>query len=465
MLPLVWTLAIAGLLLWYYHAWGFDDPYITFRYAENIAQGNGFVYNSGDTTLSTTTPLMTLLLALVGLVGIDIPLAGAIIGCISLALGGLVLWAIADRWQARLVGATALLLYPISPLLVQTIAAETTLYLLLILVGFLALVHDKYAVAGVFLALATITRADGILAAACAGGYLLWFRQWRAILALSVGFLAGMLPWLVYALATFGSPFPVTLYAKQQQGLMQGRHQFFDAFIIMGVDMLSRFSARWLGVLAIVGIAGLVKNPRWLLLIGWNVLYFAGYSILGVASYFWYYAPLVIGLVVLVGMGVEMLYEAVACRFSRRWATVLVAVLLLVTVIPRLDRIHTIQRSPDPRLPIYIDVGTWLRTHTPPDASVGTLEIGIIGYHAQRDIIDFAGLLQPDIAAQLSTTRDFNDSSLWAFHHYHPDYLVLRDGKFTAIEQDETFQTICQSQATFETSRYKYVLVIYACSW
>lgn len=50
-------------------AWGsythyiYEDAYITFRYARNLANGNGFVYNVSERIYGTTTPLFTLLLA------------------------------------------------------------------------------------------------------------------------------------------------------------------------------------------------------------------------------------------------------------------------------------------------------------------------------------------------------------------------------------------------------------------
>ncbi|HEC35405.1 MAG TPA: hypothetical protein ENI39_02600, partial [Anaerolineae bacterium] len=40
-----------------------DDAYITFRYARNLVEGRGFVYNLGERVLGTTTPLYTLLLS------------------------------------------------------------------------------------------------------------------------------------------------------------------------------------------------------------------------------------------------------------------------------------------------------------------------------------------------------------------------------------------------------------------
>ncbi len=42
----------------------FDDAYITFRYARNLADGAGFVYNPGQPVMGTSTPLYTLWLAM-----------------------------------------------------------------------------------------------------------------------------------------------------------------------------------------------------------------------------------------------------------------------------------------------------------------------------------------------------------------------------------------------------------------
>src|SRR5829696_1795487 len=85
----VWSSLIAGGLFWFFRTYGYDDPYITYRYASNLAQGAGFVYNAGERILSTTTPLYTLILALAGLTGASIPIASNLIACLSLALGGL----------------------------------------------------------------------------------------------------------------------------------------------------------------------------------------------------------------------------------------------------------------------------------------------------------------------------------------------------------------------------------------
>src|SRR4030081_2329551 len=55
------VVALATRLLTGPHA--IDDAYITFRYARNLAEGLGLVYNPGEWVLGTTAPLWAVLLA------------------------------------------------------------------------------------------------------------------------------------------------------------------------------------------------------------------------------------------------------------------------------------------------------------------------------------------------------------------------------------------------------------------
>src|SRR5688500_154805 len=58
----VWLAGVLGVLvIWLWVMVSFrgmpvDDPYITYRYAANIASGNGYVYNLGEHVQSTSTP-------------------------------------------------------------------------------------------------------------------------------------------------------------------------------------------------------------------------------------------------------------------------------------------------------------------------------------------------------------------------------------------------------------------------
>ena len=51
------------VFLWSNAPYDIDDAPITYRYAQNLADGKGFVYNEGEYIQGTTTPLYTLALA------------------------------------------------------------------------------------------------------------------------------------------------------------------------------------------------------------------------------------------------------------------------------------------------------------------------------------------------------------------------------------------------------------------
>jgi hypothetical protein len=463
-LVLVWLAIISGALFWRFHGFGYDDPYITYRYSLNIAQGWGFVYNHGERILSTTTPLYALLLVVVAWLGLDVPLISNVISCLSLAYGGWVFWKLGQHWRIPLLGLAGALLYPPLQLIFTTIGSEMAFYIALILGGILACVERRYLLMAVLLALATLTRADAVLAVAVVALYVLLCVRplpWSAALL----YCAILLPWFTFAWLYFGAPFPVTLSAKQQQGLMEGSRTFGE-----GVLRLLRGYAinPWYALhtaLALIGIGALVARWRQALLVfGWTICYCMGYVLLGVSSYFWYYAPLGAGLILLVGLGLAVLYSFVKRIAKPHIAQIAAAVVLLAMLAVEVRTFLTVPNT-DSRQQIYRNMGLWLHNNTPTDASVGALEIGIIGYYAERRMIDFAGLIQPDVAFQLSKTTTYEDSARWAIERFRPDYLILHDGIFPSIEQSALVQSQCRPAANFDDAQVTYTMTIYSCRY
>jgi hypothetical protein len=89
-LALLWAVAIFGAFsVWQsFSGFIFEDAYITYRYADNIAQGRGFVFTAGERVLGTTAPLYTLIFSVLGWIGIDIPTGSGVIFVASLGLVG-----------------------------------------------------------------------------------------------------------------------------------------------------------------------------------------------------------------------------------------------------------------------------------------------------------------------------------------------------------------------------------------
>lgn len=468
----VYILAISSLLYLAFSHWTYDDPFITYRYAHNLATGLGFVYNPSERVLSTTTPLFAMLLALPSALGIALPAAAAIIGAASLAFGGLFLWQLGQSWDAPLVGWAGLLLYPTFPLVVQTLSSETPLYLAFCLGALAFYAGRRYAWTAAFSALALLTRPDGVLIPLLLGAHFLFFRRpregrppvpWKA-LAL---FAALTLPWFLFAWLYFGSPLPVTLAAKQQQGQMAVSQQFLGGFI----DLVKAYAQRRFylveAVLAAVGLVyALWRKQPWLLLLSWTGLYFAGYALLGVSRYFWYYAPLAPGFVVLVGLGLQALYSLVTVSIKKPSPALLalgVMVLVLLGVFQS-ENLLRLRTRADARYPIYRAAGEWLNQNTPPDSSVGALEVGIIGYYADRPMIDFAGLIQPEVAAQMQAETTYAALGAWAVQRYQPEFLVLQAGAFPQIQQ-EYIAGRCTLVEQLKAQDYDYItdLEIYDC--
>ena len=444
--------------------WGYDDPFITYRYAANLQHGLGFVYNPAERVLSTTTPLFTLLLALLGNLWPDLPRLANLLGAFSLAMGGLFLWDLAHSWRAPLVGWSGLLLYPSFPLLVSTLGSETLLSLAFCLGAFAFYARRRYPLTAVCVALAILTRPDGILVAfILAVHYFLRIRRPVPWLALAL-FLGLTIPWFTFAWVYFGSPLPATLAVKQHQGAMAISQRFAQ-----GLWTILRPYLRWSYLLeAGLAVAGLIflfrRAHQWALFLAWTALYFLAYSALGVSRYFWYYAPLVPGLIVLLGLGISSIRKIFTSSRTISFNNILTVVLLLLVVPAQISDLWNLQQHPDDRLLIYETVGVWLRDHTPPDASVGTLEVGMIGYYAQRRMIDFAGLIQPQVSNQLTADTTYEDAALWAVEHYRPDYLVLHKNLFPRLEQGYVTQH-CRVIQLFPGKAYGYStdLNVYAC--
>ena len=485
---LVYMLLVVTLLYGGFRAYAYDDVFITYRYASNLASGAGLVYNPGERVLSTTSPLWAALLSPFAALGLDVHAAAVLLGAFSLAAGGICLWQIGRASRQPWIAWAGLLLYPLHPVVTGTLGSETPLYLALGL-GALALhLRGRPRLAAACAGLAAAARPDGLLFAAVIGLDALaqsWNarrRGGRSPLPWGAAgiFLLAWLPWVLWAWAYYGSPLPVTLAAKQAQGTLAVSQSFWGGFWqTLHTSAEAGYFRLELG-LALVGMvflvwrlvrgwregalrAGLADLRPLGLLLGWTLAYFAAYTALGVTRYFWYYAPLLPALVVGIGLGLDALGQAAARIFPPRSRLLRLALPALVCaglVLAQGEALaHT---APDVRMSVYRQAGEWLQANTPPEASVGTLEVGLLGYISQRRMVDFAGLLQPETAAQLSVQGSYDRTAQWAVQRYQPEVLVLQEGLFGELES-WLRSTNCAVVKRFPGLKWE--LIVYTCVW
>jgi hypothetical protein len=463
---ILYTLVVITINFLLLRQWSYDDPFITYRYADNLHHNLGFVYNPGERVLSTTTPLYALLLAALSYLWSNLPRLSNFISAVSVALSGLFLFQLGRRWEAPVAGIAGAVLLPFFPLLLSTFGAETCFYVMLTLAAFLLYASDKPVWAMVPAALATLTRSDGVLVAGVLGLATL-VRERRFPWRMALLYAVLIAPWYLFSWFYFGSPFPVTLAAKQSQASMAISEGFARGFLTTVLRPYSRKPLYWLhGGFFLLGVGyAVAKRRRWLSLLGWGFLYFLGYTVLGVSRYFWYYAPLIPVIIAVTGLGVQWLYDRLSATWRGRWQRGgLVIVLLILMLWPQTQGVQWLSTHNDNRFRIYRDVGMWLNENTSPEASVGTLEVGIIGYYARRRMIGFAGLLQPDVASQMQYGSTYQDTARWAIEEYAPDYLVLGAGWFPGLI-DGMISEYCEVNETFSESDYVGTLLVYKCHW
>jgi hypothetical protein len=467
---------LAGFLIYIaFQHWAYDDPFITFRYADNLRAGQGFVYNAGERVLSTTTPLYALLLTGLGYIWPDLPRLSNLISALSLALGGFFIYLTGRRWGEPLAGWIGGVLLLFFPLMASTFGAETCFYVMLAVGALTFYAREQYELALALAALATLTRADGVLVAVVlAGDYVIsakkpvFFRSSRPrppwFLLLLFALLVA--PWHVFCWVYFGSPFPATLAAKQLQGQMAISQGFAPGFLRL-LKGYAQQPLYWLhGCLALLGVWYMARKARrWLLWLAWGALYFVSYTLLGVSRYFWYYAPLIPVLISLVGLGVAQVSRWLALVLAGRWSrAAALAVFLILLLWPQGAGLVYMRAHPDPRAEVYREAGRWLAQNTPPEASVGTLEVGIIGYYARRRMVGFAGLIQPDVARQMKQQTTYQDTASWAMRRYRPGYLALNTGWFPELMQGVVAER-CKQIQSFTAQGYQGALLVYDCNW
>lgn len=211
-----------------------DDAYISYRYAENFANGLGLVYNPGERVEGYTNLLWVLLVSLgvkVGFLadrfGFGLSMASSIALLIATHSYARTILPPDKRWLAPL--APAVLFASQSFTLWSAAGMETPLFALIAVCGFIAAHQSRRRLVVLCCILSVLTRPDGVLLAAVLLGVPLLraiaqhhgrVLQWRYWSEVSI-FAAACLGLTLWRLYYYGEVVPNTYYAKVG-GLPQG---------------------------------------------------------------------------------------------------------------------------------------------------------------------------------------------------------------------------------------------------
>jgi hypothetical protein len=390
----------------------YDDPWILYRYADNLASGYGWTFNPGVAQAdAVTSPLMVLLIAAQIKIGVSVFIASSMVFLVGTWTAAQFAFLMLRSVERPLAGVIAAALVVSSPWLASLRGMESAILLGATAVALWAATTERPWITGLFLGLAVLARPDSVVLTALILLSITWRRRSVPSKEL-IAFTCTVFPWLLYSQFALHSLLPSTLAAKQAQ-LQSG--QWPD---LVGIFLATVFASGHLAGAAIcasIALGGYLvmtfTRPRPLLLLfSASAISFLMYEfVLRIAGYPWYVASIVYTGLLLTAVGLD--FVASRSLLLRIGAVGVAAALVALGIL------NPYQMSPERR--DDATVAQWLRRNAKPHDTVASAEIGQLGYVSKLQMVDYLGLLDPRANSHIQR-QDWP----WWVNVYCPNYWV-----------------------------------------
>jgi hypothetical protein len=444
----------------YYFHYTSDDAYISYRYARNLADGFGPVWNPGAHVEGYSNFLWVGILAGLHRLGADIVLSGRWLGFSLAVVAGVATYVVSrdllDGEAGRIAGLVAALLLAASGAwsLWAMGGLEAPLFAVLTLGAVLLHMREREwrwpPVSGIVWAFVSMTRPDGILLFAVSLAFKIFdgaaasrharahgmraVREFAWLLVFVLSFAAFFGPYYLWRYDYYGWFFPNTYYAKVGSGLDQ-----YDRGVRYLMSFLEQ-SGGWLLLIApiAIGFAPLRRARAayvFALIVAWlgYVVYIGGDSLLR----FRFFAPILPLFFALITTSVTALIAAAHIDVQARQRTKEVIAALAVLAALAFVLYPTVTDSTSivgerKAVQDRATIGRWLRDNVAPNTQVAAVPVGAIAYESRLDIIDMLGINDEHIAH-----RDISLGEFAAGHEKYdsdyvleqrPDIIILYDG-------------------------------------
>jgi hypothetical protein len=389
-----------------------DDAWIHQVYARNLAERGEWAFNPGQPSGGSTSPLWSLLLAAGLALHFSPVFWSAFLGCITLFLTAVFAENLVRLWlpdRITRVPWVGLLFVAEWHLVWAAVSGmETSLFICFILAIFLILhgTDPKYGLAGLLIGLSVWVRPDGITLLAPAfmlillgtGSYSVRIK--RALELLGV-FLLVFIPYLFFNLNLAGSIWPSTFSAKQAEYVAA-----------TGYPILERIGSLFLPFLAgggVILLPGVVAAA----IFSWKrrlpgpaalILWFAGYIILfairlPVNYQHGRYMMPAMAVYFLIGLWGMILWmknwtvhkwQNLARVFWAACTVTVTSVFLIMGSTVFSTDVSIIETE-------MVATARWIKENTPAGSRVAAHDIGAMGYFSGHEIVDLAGLVNPEV--------------------------------------------------------------------
>ncbi len=416
LLVVVVSTTAAGYFLWRsqaYYGYGFplDDAWIHQTYARNLATQAEWAFLPGEISAGSTSPLWTFLLSLG--YALTFPPLGytfALGVLILILLTGLITWRI--RTHADVKGILLILMCAIFALEWHLVWAALSgmetlflgLHIVLVLIGLER--NWPPLILGCIAGLGIWIRPDALLSLlpiawvilSQASSSRIKFTQSMRVLG---GFILFSFPYLLMNLKLGGEWWPSTFYAKQVEYAVVRSETILSRVLKMGTAPLIGA-----GMLLVPGVVVRTwrdfQGRNWPRLAGllWIAAFISAYALRLPVDYQHgrYMIPVIPALFLLgydgILEGFQFDGRSVALRIiSRAWMLSLTIVALVFWL--RGARAYAVDVGVIESE--MVTTAKWVEKNTEQDALIAAHDIGALGYFGERQILDLAGLITPDV--------------------------------------------------------------------
>jgi arabinofuranosyltransferase len=409
----------------YYRALGsdaIDDAYISFRYAQNCLAGDGLVFNAGERVEGYTNFLWTIILALFMRLGLEPS---------PVAIGLGILFSLATLWLVyRFLNLTSLRDSPVPIIAVLCLAVdgsfalwavsgmETSMFAFLMFAALTFYLWEWESekpgfLSGVLLALAAMTRPEGVLILGVVVIHQALARlvvQRKLLTSADVArvgvFLMVYIPYFLWRYYYYGFLLPNTFYAKVTVGNSDAQHQ-------RGLRHLSTFVDVHLGwLLPLLALVPVFKRKFsfWITSLLAVVLVYVSYIVYvgGDWSVGRFFVPVLPAVYILVATGlveaynsfqewVEKIAKSSKALLILRCVGFSFLALALVTLFSFSSlngehKLFILRFQAAEATHARVTMGKWLRDHVPVDTFIAVDAAGQIPYYSGLRTLDMFGV-------------------------------------------------------------------------
>jgi hypothetical protein len=403
---IAWAAGAAGFPL--------DDAWIHQTYARNLGLHGQWAFIPGRPSAGSTSPLWTMMLALGYALRIDyawwtLGLNAVLLGVTAWLAYHIVAATVADTIRSHVGWVGVLVAIEWHLVWATASGMETALFCALMLGAWAVAGATRSHVGwgGVLIGLAVWTRPDGLtllpfvaLAIWLGGG------RFKALTAFAIGAAAVIGPYFFFNFALSGQLWPNTFFAKQAEyAILRERPLWQNVAEIFSTPFIGALALLWPGMMVVRG-AGTNAQARantWVrpyVMLAWAATFLLAYALRLPVTYQHgrYLIPAIPVLVIVGGAGMISWVELTAPRLwrrviSRAWiisaGTVAVAFWFLGAQALVRDTRFINERM--------VATAKWVAANIPDGTLIAAHDIGALGYFANVQLIDLAGLVSPEV--------------------------------------------------------------------